>query len=73
MNLAKKRLCRLLAVSVTCLSIHSARAEMLATEQAVTYWGRAEVASQLHFLGVEQAFAGARARADTAAAEVRSS
>src|SRR5712692_10328470 len=68
MNLAKKGLCRLLVVSVTCLSIHSARAEMIATEQAVTatsqagrqtllaYLGRADVASQLHSLGVERTF-----------------
>src|SRR2546421_2332429 len=56
MNLAKNGLCRLLVLSVACLSIHSARAEMIATEQAVTYLSRAEVASQLHSLGVEAAF-----------------
>jgi len=68
-NLAKKSLCRLLVVSVAFLSIHSARAEMLATEQAVTvtaqasrqalvaYLGRADVASQLDSLGVERTFA----------------
>ena len=63
MDLAKKGLCRLLVVSVTCLSIHSARAEMIATEQAVTYLGRAEVASQLYSLGVERAFAEQRVAA----------
>ena len=75
MNPAKKSLCRLLVVSVTCLSIHSARAEMIATEQAVTvtaqagrqallkYLGRADVASQLHSLGVERAFAEQRVAA----------
>jgi len=63
MNLAKKGLCRLLVVSVACLSIHSARAEMIATEQAVTYLGRAEVASQLYSLGVERAFAEQRVAA----------
>src|SRR5438309_11078438 len=63
MDLAKKRLCRLLVVSVTCLSIHSARAEMIATEQAVTYLGRAEVVSQLYSLGVEQTFAEQRVAA----------
>ena len=63
MNPAKKSLCRLLVVSVTCLSIHSARAEMIATEQAVTYLGRAEVASQLHSLGVERTFAEQRVAA----------
>ena len=62
MNPAKKGLCRLLVVSVACLSIHSARAEMIATE-AVTYLGRAEVASQLHSLGVERAFAEQRVAA----------
>ena len=62
MNLAKKGLCRLLVVSVSFLSIHSARAEMIATE-AVTYLGRAEVASQLHSLGVERAFAEQRVAA----------
>jgi hypothetical protein len=66
MSLAKNSLCRLLVVSVAFLSIHSARAEMIATEQAVTtqasrqalmaYLGRADVASQLHSLGVERAF-----------------
>ena len=63
MNPAKKGLCRLLVVSVSFLSIHSARAEMIATEQAVTYLGRAEVASQLHSLGVEQTFAEQRVAA----------
>ena len=63
MNLAKKGLCRLLVVSVACLSIHSARAEMIANEQAVTYLGRAEVASQLYSLGVERAFAEQRVAA----------
>src|SRR5207302_5904277 len=63
MNLAKKGLCRLLVVSVACLSIHSARAEMIATEQAVTHFGRAELASQLHSLGVEAAFAEQRVAA----------
>jgi len=75
MNLAKKSLRRLLVVSVTCLSIHSARAEMIATEQAVTvsaqasrqallaYLGRADVASQLHSLGVERTFAAQRVAA----------
>ena len=63
MNLAKQGLCRLLVVSVTCLSIHSARAEMIATEQAVTYLSRADVASQLHSLGVERAFAEQRVAA----------
>ena len=67
MNLAKKGLCRLLVVSVSFLSIHSARAEMIATE-AVTYLGRAEVASQLHSLGVERAFADDAALRDAAAA-----
>src|SRR5438093_7980820 len=62
MNLAKKGLCRLLVVSVSFLSIHSARAEMIATE-AVTYLRRAEVASQLHSLGVERAFAEQRVAA----------
>ena len=62
MNLAKKGLCRLLVVSVSFLSIHSARAEMIATE-AVTYLSRAEVASQLHSLGVERAFAEQRVAA----------
>ena len=63
MNLAKKGLCRLLVVSVACLSIHSARAEMIATAQAVTHLGRAEVASQLYSLGVERAFAEQRVAA----------
>jgi len=63
MNLAKNSLCRLLVVSVAFLSIHSARAEMIATEQAVTYLGRAEVSSQLHSLGVERAFAEQRVAA----------
>src|SRR5258708_33443552 len=63
MSLAKKGLCRLLVVSVTCLSIHSARAEMIATEQAVTNLGRAEVASQLYSLGVERTFAEQRVAA----------
>jgi predicted lipid-binding transport protein (Tim44 family) len=75
MNLAKKSLCRLLVVSVTCLSIHSARAEMIATEQAVTvtsqasrqallaYLGRADVTSQLRSLGVERTFAEQRVAA----------
>ena len=63
MNPAKKGLCRLLVVSVSFLSIHSARAEMIATEQAVTYLGRAEVASQLHSLGVEREFAEQRVAA----------
>jgi hypothetical protein len=75
MSLAKKGLCRLLVVSVTCLSIHSARAEMIATEQAVTvasqagrqallaYLGRADVASQLQSLGVERTFAEQRVAA----------
>ena len=57
MNPAKKGLCRLLVLSVTCLSIQSARAEMIATEQAVTYLGRTEVVSQLYSLGVERTFA----------------
>ena len=72
MNLAKKGLCRLLVVSVSFLSIHSARAEMIATEQAVTvtaqasrqallkYLGRADVASQLRSQGVEGTFAAQR-------------
>ena len=63
MNLAKQGLCRLLVLSVTCLSIHSARAEMIATEQAVTYLSRAEVASQLYSLGVERTFAEQRVAA----------
>jgi len=75
MSLAKKSLCRLLVVSITFLSIHSARAEMIATEQAVTvtaqanrqalltYLGRAEVGSQLHSLGVERTFAEQRVAA----------
>ncbi len=63
MNLAKQGLCRLLVLSVTCLSTHSARAEMIATEQAVTYLGRAEVVSQLYSLGVERAFAEQRVAA----------
>ena len=75
MNLAKKSLCRLLVVSVTCLSIHCARAEMIATEQAVTvsaqasrqallaYLGRADVASQLRSQGVEGTFAAQRVAA----------
>jgi hypothetical protein len=63
MDLAKKGLCRLLVVSVTCLSIHSARAEMIATEQAVTYLGCAEVASKLCSLGVERTFAEQRVAA----------
>jgi len=63
MNLAKNSLCRLLVVSVAFLSIHSARAEMIATEQAVTYLGRAEVASQLYSLGVERTFAEQRVAA----------
>ena len=75
MNLAKKGLCRLLVVSLTCLSIHCARAEMIATEQAVTvsaqasrqallaYLGRADVASQLHSLGVERTSAAQRVAA----------
>src|SRR4030088_1544896 len=75
MNLAKKSLCRLLVASVSCLSIHCARAEMIATEQAVTvspqasrqallaYLGRADVASQLHSLGVERTFAEQRVAA----------
>ena len=63
MNLAKQGLCRLLILSVTCLSIHSARAEMIATEQAVTYLSRTEVASQLYSLGVERTFAEQRVAA----------
>ena len=63
MNLAKKGLCRLLVVSVAFLSIHSARAEMIPTEQAVTDLGRAELASQLYSLGVERAFAEQRVAA----------
>ena len=63
MNLAKKGLCRLLVVSVAFLSIHSARAEMIATEQAVTDFRRAELASQLYSLGVERAFAEQRVAA----------
>jgi hypothetical protein len=75
MSLAKKSLCRLLVVSVSCLSIHCARAEMIATEQAVTvsaqasrqvlleYLSRADVASQLHSLGVERTFAEQRVAA----------
>ncbi len=75
MSLAKKSLCRLLVVSITFLSIHSARAEMIATEQAVTvtaqagrqallkYLGRADVASQLQSLGVERTFAERRVAA----------
>jgi len=75
MNLAKKNLCRLLVLSVTCLSIHCARAEMIATEQAVTvsaqasrqallaYLGRADVASRLRSLGVERTFAAQRVAA----------
>jgi hypothetical protein len=68
MNPAKNSLCRLLVVSVAFVSIHSARAEVIATEQALTvatqagrqtllaYLGRADVASQLHSLGVGRAF-----------------
>jgi uncharacterized protein DUF6627 len=68
MSLAKNSLCRLLVVSVAFLSIHSARAEIIATEQALTvttqagrqtllaYSSRADVASQLHSLGVGQTF-----------------
>ena len=63
MNPVKNGLCRLLVVSVSFLSIHSARAEMIATEQAVTYLRRAEVASQLCSLGVERAFAEQRVAA----------
>src|SRR5947209_17861367 len=63
MNLAKQGLCRLLVLSVTCLSIHCARAEMIATEQAVTYLSRADVASQLGSLGVERTFAEQRVAA----------
>src|SRR5207247_9519197 len=63
MNLAKKGLCRLLVASVAFLSIHSARAEMSATEQAVTDFRRAELASQLYSLGVERAFAEQRVAA----------
>jgi hypothetical protein len=75
MSLAKSSLCRLLAVSVAFLSIHSARAEVIATERAITvpaqasrhallaYLGRADVASQLHSLGVERAFAEQRVAA----------
>jgi|SRR3989454_794002 len=63
MNPVKNGLCRLLVVSVSFLSIHSARAEMIATEQAVTYLRRADVASQLHSLGVERAFAEQRVAA----------
>jgi hypothetical protein len=75
MNLAKKSLCRLLVVSITFLSIHSARTEMIATEQAVTvtaqasrqallaYLGRADFASQFHALGVERTFAEQRVAA----------
>src|SRR5882762_10257417 len=63
MNLAKQGLCRLLVLSVTCLSIHSARAEMIATEQAVTYVSRTDVASQLYSLGVERTFAEQRVAA----------
>src|SRR5881392_1492057 len=63
MNLAKKGLCRLLVVSVAFLSIHSARAEMIPTEQAVTDFRRAELASQLYSLGVERAFAEQRVAA----------
>jgi hypothetical protein len=75
MNLAQKSLCRLLVVSVSGLSIHCARAEMIATEQAVTvsaqasrqallaYLGRADVASRLHSLGVERTFAEQRVAA----------
>ena len=67
MNQAKNSLCRLLVVSVAFVSIHSARAEVIATGQALTvttqagrqtllaYLGRADVASQLHSLGVGQA------------------
>ncbi len=75
MSLAKNSLCRLLVVSVAFLSIHSARAEMIATEQAVTvsaqasrqtllaFLGRADFASQLHSLGVERMFAEQRVAA----------
>jgi hypothetical protein len=75
MSLAKNSLCRLLVVSVAFLSIHCARAETIATEQALTvttqagrqmllaYLGRADVASQLHSLGVGQAFAEQRVAA----------
>ncbi len=63
MNPVKNGLCRLLVVSVSFLSIHSARAEMIGTEQAVTYLRRAEVASQLCSLGVERAFAEQRVAA----------
>ena len=74
-NLAKKSLCGLLVVSVAFLSIDSARAEVIATERAITvsaqasrqallaYLGRADVASQLHSLGVEPAFAEQRVAA----------
>src|SRR5438094_7956874 len=63
MNPAKKGLCRLLVVSVAFLSIHSARAEMIVTEQAVTDLGRPELASQLYSLGGERAFAEQRVAA----------
>ncbi|HSU64200.1 MAG TPA: PA2779 family protein [Burkholderiales bacterium] len=75
MNLAKKSLCGMLVVSVAFLSIDSARAEVIATERAITvsaqasrqallaYLGRADVASQLHSLGVEPAFAQQRVAA----------
>ena len=63
MSLAKKGLCRLLVVSVSFVSIHSARAEMIATEQAVIYLSRADVASQLYSFGVERTFAEQRVAA----------
>ena len=65
----------MLVVAVAFLSIHSARAEMIATEQAITvtasasrqallkYLGRADVASRLHSLGVERTFAEQRVAA----------
>jgi len=75
MSLAKKSLCRLMIASVAFLSIHTARAEIIATEQALTvtsqagrqmllaYLGRADVASQLRALGVERTFAERRVAA----------
>src|SRR5882762_3916676 len=63
MNMERKYLSGLVVVLKRILSIHSARAEMIATEQAVTYLGRAEIASRLYSLGVERAFAEQRVAA----------
>jgi hypothetical protein len=75
MSLPTNTLCRLLVVSVTFLSLHSARAEILATEAAlaaapqidrqaiVAFLGRADVARQLESLGVDPRLAQQRAAA----------